>query len=250
MLSTTIEIEAGHGVAEAYVTRPDESAHPGVLLYMDAFGLRPRIYEMADRIAAWGFVVMAPNTFYRHGTVEDLAAQGDLSDPTYRDEFIAGAMGRVRSLGSGLATADVGEYVDRLLELPEVSGDGVGVTGYCMGSAMALRTAGARPDQVKAAAGFHGSNLATDAPDSPHLVAKNARARLYLGHADNDRSMPLEKIEILEKAFDAAGLLYTSEVYPDAPHGFTMSDMASYRADADERHFKTLESLLRESLTP
>jgi carboxymethylenebutenolidase len=250
MLRTTIEIEAGHGVAEAYVTRPDENSHPGVLLYMDAFGLRPRIYEMADRIASWGFVVMAPNAFYRHGTIEDLAVQGDLNDPAYRDEFMTGAMGRVRSLGSGLATADVGEYVDRLLELPEVSGDGIGVTGYCMGAALALRTAGARPEQVKAAAGFHGGNLVTDAVDSPHIVAKNARARLYLGHADHDRSMPAEKIEILERAFDAAGLLYTSEVYPDAPHGFTMSDIPSYRADADERHFNTLESLFRENLTP
>lgn len=250
MLSTTIEIEAGHGVAEAYVTRPDESAHPGVLLYMDAFGLRPRIYEMADRIASWGFVVMAPNTFYRNGTIEDVAPQGDVNDSTYRDEFMVGAMGRVRLLGSGLATADVGEYVDRLLELPEVSGEGIGVTGYCMGSALALRTAGTRPNQVKAAAGFHGGNLVTDAPDSPHLVAKKARGRLYLAHADHDRSMPAEKIETLEKAFDSAGLLYTSEVYPDAPHGYTMSDLAAYRADADERHFNTLESLFRESLTP
>lgn len=250
MLSATIEIEAGHGVAEAYVTRPDDSARPGVLFYMDALGIRPRIQEMADRIAGWGFVVMVPNAFYRHGTIEDLVPQGDLSDPDYREEFMGGAMNRVRSLGPGLSTADVRTYVDRLLELPEVSGEGIGVTGYCMGSALALRTAGVRPDEVKAAAGFHGGNLVTDSPDSPHIVATRARARLYLGHADNDRSMPPEKIEILESAFDSAGLLYTSEVYPGAPHGYTMSDTASYRPDAAERHFETLESLFRESLTP
>lgn len=250
MLSTIIEIEAGHGVAEAYVTRPDDSAHPGVLFYMDALGIRPRIQEMADRIAGWGFVVMAPNAFYRHGAIEDLAPQGDLSDPAYREEFMGGAIGRIRSLGPGLSTADVRAYVDRLLDLPEVSGDGIGVTGYCTGAALALRTAGVRPDEVKAAAGFHGGNLVTDSPDSPHIVATRARARLYLGHADNDRSMPADKIESLEDAFDSAGLLYTSEIYPGAPHGYTMSDTANYRADAAERHFQTLESLFRESLTP
>lgn len=249
MLSSTIEIEAGHGVAEAYVTRPDDTARPGVLFYMDALGLRPRLFEMADRIAGWGFVVMVPNAFYRHGSAEELAPQGDLGDPEYREQFMGGAMDRIRSLGSGLATADVHKYVDRLLELPDVTGDGIGVTGYCMGAGLALRTAGSRPEEVKAAAGFHGGNLVTDSPDSPHVVATRARARLYLGHADNDRSMPPEKIEILEDAFDAAGLLYTSEVYPGAPHGYTMSDTASYRADAAERHFETLEGLFRESLT-
>ncbi len=248
MLSTTIEIEAGHGVAEAYVTRPDDGTYPGILFYMDALGLRPRLYEIADRIAAWGFVVMAPNAFYRHGTVEDLAPQGDLSDPAYREEFMNGAMDRIRSLGSGLATADVRTYVDRLLELSEVSGDGIGVTGYCMGAALALRTAGERPDEVKAAAGFHGGNLVTDSPVSPHIVASRARARLYLAHADNDRSMPADKIEVLEATFDAAGLLYTSEVYPGAPHGYTMSDTANYRANAAERHFETLEGLFLENL--
>ncbi len=51
-----------------------------------------------------------------------------------------------------------------------------GLTGYCMGAAMALRTAGTYPDRVAAAAGFHGGNLASDQPNSPHLLAGNVTA--------------------------------------------------------------------------
>ena len=67
MRSETIDVPTADGVADAYLTMPDEGEHPGVLLVIDAIGLRPRIQDMADRIAARGFVVLAPNTLYRGG---------------------------------------------------------------------------------------------------------------------------------------------------------------------------------------
>jgi len=120
----------------------------------------------------------------------------------------------------------------------------VAVTGYCMGAALSLRTAGTYPDRVAAAAGFHGGRLATDTPDSPHLVAGRITAEVYFGHADRDHSLPGEQIERLERALTEAGVRHRCEVYPGAGHGYTQSDTAAYDKEADERHWAALLDLL------
>ncbi|CAN5214448.1 dienelactone hydrolase family protein [soil metagenome] len=248
MISETISLSTPDGISEAYVTRPDEGDHPAVLFYMDAIGLRPQLHVMADRMAAWGYVVLVPNVFYRDGTADELAPTEDLRVPENREKFFGGVMTRVRAYTPDLSMPDAHAYVDRLLTLPGVASGHIGLTGYCMGGALSLRTAGEMPDIVGAAGSFHGGNLATDAADSPHLMATRAAAELYLGHADNDGSMPPERIAKLEAAFDEAGLTYTSELYEDAPHGYTMADSSMYHEPAAERHFRELEALLARTL--
>lgn len=247
MLRETIDIPTQDGTAEAYVSRPDEQDHPGVLLYMDAIGIRPRLREMADRIAGWGHVVMVPNLFYRDGSIKDLEPRDSLRIPGNREAFFAEAMPRVHAFVPELAAADAGVYVGHLQRLPGVRDSPIGCTGYCMGGALSLRTAGLHGDAVGAAASFHGGNLVTDADTSPHVVATRSRAHLYLGHADNDPSMPVEKIAVLEAAFEAAGLTFVSEIYPGAAHGFTMADTSVYQADGAERHFTALRALFQHS---
>ena len=248
MLRETIDIPTSAGTAEAYVTRPDEHDHPGVLLYMDAIGIRPRLRDMADRIAGWGYVVMVPNLFYRDGTIDDLQPRVDLTVAGNREAFFAEAMPRVHALVPELAAADADIYVHRLQHLPGVRDSPIGCVGYCMGGALSLRSAGLYSNAVAAAASFHGGNLVTDAETSPHLIATRSRARLYLGHADNDPSMPRDKIAVLESAFESAGLLFVSKVYPEAAHGFTMADTPVYQEDGAERHFTALEDLFHHGL--
>ena len=73
----TLTLTMPDGDAEAYLaTAPGGAPAPGVLFVIDAIGLRPRIEEMADRIASWGFTVLAPNVFYRDGTAAELAPSG------------------------------------------------------------------------------------------------------------------------------------------------------------------------------
>jgi carboxymethylenebutenolidase len=98
---------------------------------------------------------------------------------------------------------------------------------------------------VAAAAGFHGGRLATDTPDSPHLVAGNITAELYFGHADDDPSLPPEQIERLAAALTEAGVRHHCEVYDGAPHGYTQADTASYHREGDERHWAALLDLLK-----
>lgn len=243
-----VDVSVPDGTAEAYVARPDDGARPGVLFFMDAFGIRPQIQTMADRIASWGYVVLAPNVFHRQGSVEELMPRTDLRSPDAREAFIDKAFARVRGLTPDLATCDVPAYVDALLAQPGVEDAPIGVTGYCMGARLAVRSACLRPDVVAACGGFHGGGLATDDPESPHAGLPNARAAFYFGHADKDRSMGPEAIERLDRALDDAGLDHETEVYAGAPHGYTMADTSSYDEAAAERHFDALESLLRRSL--
>ena len=235
------------GLAEAYVARPDDGDHPGVLFLMDAIGLRPRIAEMCQRIADWGFVVLAPNAFHRAGHIADLAPTADLREPGEREAFFADAMPRVQALTSDLAEQDIAAYLQALRHLPGVADGPVGVTGYCMGARLAVRAANLDPG-VAAVGGFHGGGLVTDAEDSPHRGLGHARAEFVFGHADNDRSMPPEAVEALGRALAEAGLTASNEVYAGAAHGYSMADTSMYDEAATERHFTELEGLFSRTL--
>lgn len=247
---TTIWIPAPDGSAEALLGTPPDAEDgdvglPGVLLYMDAIGLRPQIAEMVDRIASWGYVVLAPNVFYRDGTAEELAPTDDLHEPSHREAFMATAMPRVAAYAVDQATRDADAWVGALQER---AGGPMGVVGFCMGARLALRTAARRPDLVVACAGFHAGGLVTDRPDSPHLLVGDVRAELVFGHADQDRSMPAEAVATLGEALDAAGLTAVNEVYAGAAHGYSMRDTSAYDAAATDRAFAALRDLLARTL--
>lgn len=236
-----IEIETPDGTAEAYLARPESAPKGGVLVYMDAIGLRPRLAEMVERVASWGYVVLAPNTFYRDGSVAELAPTGDLRDPAARDAFFAGgAMNRVRGLTVDRLAIDIPAYVETLQTY--VTGP-LATHGYCMGARLAVRTAGRFPDEFVAVGGFHGGGLVTADAASPHTCIAGTRAEYYFGHADHDRSMTSENVEDLGRALDDAGVIYTNLIYPDAPHGYTMADTSSYQEAGTHRHFTDLEAL-------
>jgi carboxymethylenebutenolidase len=243
-----IAVPDAPGVAEAYVARPDSGSGPGVLFFMDAIGVRPRIAEMCDRIASWGYVVMAPNVFYREGDVEAVGPHTDLRQPGEREAFFAEAMPRVGGLTSDLAVPDIAAYVAALRGLDGVADGPIGVTGYCMGARLALRAATGHPADVAACGGFHGGGLVTSEPDSPHAGLVTARAAFVFGHADNDGSMPPEAIEALGVELAEHGLPASNEVYPGAPHGYSMSDTSMYDEAATERHFTELEALFARTL--
>jgi carboxymethylenebutenolidase len=240
-----IQVETADGTAEAYLT--GSPGDPGVLFYIDAIGLRPQIEEMADRIASWGYVVLAPHVFYRHGSVEELAPQDDLREGDAREAFFAsGVMDRVRGYTADQSMPDADAWVRTLLEH---AGDGpIGVVGYCMGARLAIRTAGRFPGTVGAVGGFHGGGLVTDADDSPHLAIADSTAEYVFGHADQDRSMPLEHVAELEETLQAAERPHLNEIYEGAAHGYSMADTSVYHEAAAERHYKELKGLLARAL--
>ncbi len=242
MSGDQVEIRTEDGVADGYLARPadDDGHRPGVLFLVDAFGLRPQIEQMADRIAERGFVVLAPNVFYRHGRAPVLAMP-DLEDPGARGPFMEKIRPMMQELTPERIESDSRAY---LYFLAEVARGPFAITGYCMGARLGWRIATAHPDRVAALAGFHAGGLVTDDVDSPHRSAGELTAEVYFGHADNDRSMTPENIAALERALDEADVTYRSEVYEGAAHGYTMADTSIYDEGAAERHFDALFALL------
>ncbi|MCX4092005.1 dienelactone hydrolase family protein [Nocardia sp. alder85J] len=244
----SVDIETPDGIADAYLAHPDDGApHPAVLFFVDAFGLRPAIREMADRLAAAGYTVLVPNVFYRHGRAP-VVELPDFIDHGDRAGTFSKIGPIMQSLTTELAMSDAGAYLRWLENDSRVAAGPVGLNGYCMGARLALLTAGTYPDRVAAAAGFHGGRLATDDENSPHLVADRVTAELYFGHADNDQSMPPEQIDRLSKALDEAGVRHRSEVYAGASHGYTMPDTSVYNKEGAERHWTELIALFGRTL--
>lgn len=248
MRKTMVDVPTPDGVADSYLVLPDgDGPFPGVILYEDAFGLRPRLEEMCDRIAERGYAVFAPNILYRGGRCPqfDLAL---LSDPDRRGELFGKVMPQIQALTGERIRSDARSYLDFFAAQDGVGPGPVVLVGYCMGGRNAVRTAVDYPDRVAAVGSFHAGGLVTDEPDSVHKRVGSITGELYLAHADNDSSMTPDDVKTLESALDAAGVRYTSEVYQGAGHGFTMSDTAAYDEAGERRHWVNLFELLDRAL--
>ncbi len=238
-------IDQPEGIIDAELFYP-ESEHklPGVILLTDINGTRPSFENMARRIAAHGFVVLLPNIYYRNGPAPVL----DYTKP-FTDEAAKSARLTLRAtLTPDRVKADIGAELDFLGKHPRVQQEEFGVVGYCLTGSFALRAAADYPDQIAAAASFHGGGLATDDLNSPHLRASDVKAQLYFGHADQDQSSPAEAIAKLEAALSQAGVDFRSEIYEGARHGFAVTDAASYNREASERHWGNLLELFETAL--
>jgi len=245
---TRVEIKTHDGVADAHVFTPKDGANgPGVLFYMDGIGLRDALYDMGEKMAAHGYVVLLPNMFYRNGPYEPFNPKTVFAGPgPERDRL----MNVFKSIDLDRAMTDTASFLEYLDGHPKVKGKGYGTTGYCMGGSFALGAAGTYPDKVLAAASFHGGRLATDAPNSPHvLVPKmNKKARVYVGVADKDQGHPPEATEKLEAAFTSAGIAHQIEDYPGVLHGWVPSDTPVHDKAAEEKHWQRLFALFDETL--
>lgn len=248
MHRTMVDVPTRDGIADSYLVRPDGvGPAPGVLVYQDAFGLRPRLTEMADRIAAHGYVVLVPNLLYRGGRAPQFDLS-DLADPDRRGGLFGEIMPLVQALTNDRIVSDARAYLDFLAAQDSVAPGPVALVGYCMGGMNAIRTAEAYPDRIAAVGSFHAGRVVTDQADSPHLRTGEITAELYLAHADNDGSMTPENIRTLEAALDQAGVRYTSELYEGTQHGFTMADTAAYSEAGEQRHWTNLFALLDRAL--
>ena len=245
MRGRQLEIAAADGLADSHLVGPEEGEpRADVLFCIDAFGVRPTTMEMADRIAAEGYLVLVPNTLYRGGSSAEIGAP-DWSDEDARGAYMAKIKPLLLEATGEAAARDGARYLDALAE--RVPGP-VGISGYCMGGRVGWRIAAAHPDRVAALACFHTGGLVTEAPDSPHRSAADLRCPLYFGFADEDASMTAEQIAELERALEAAGAEYRAEVYAGARHGYTMADTPVFDEAARERHFRELFALLDRSL--
>jgi carboxymethylenebutenolidase len=236
-----LQIPTTDGQADAFAAFPDHGErHPGVLMYADAFGIRPVLREMARELAEHGYYVLVPNFFYRHGPAPLIGLPEHIGEEV-RPAVTAQLMPLIEAHTAQRVLSDADAYLRFLTTQPEVGAGPVAVTGYCIGGLLAMRTAAAHPGQVAAVAGFHGPVGA----DGPDLLSK-LTAQAHLGHAETD--MTPEALGELNQALDAAGVGYTSEIYPGTIHGFTMSDTDAFNPAALQLHWDRLLPLLGRTL--
>jgi carboxymethylenebutenolidase len=253
VIETDVEIKTPDGTCDAAFIHPKKGSHPGVLLWPDAFGLRPATREMGKRLAAEGYSVLVPNPFYRVSKAPFTTASNfSFQNP---DD-----MAKLRPLmasvsAPGNAEKDAIAYVGFLNAQKEVNqATKIGTQGYCMGGPLVVKTAAALPDRIGAGASFHGGGLVTDKPDSPHLLAPKIKARMYFGIAANDDERQPDAKDKLKEAFTAAGNPAEIEVYAGTQHGWCMPDMPTQngkpiynKADA-ERAWAKLVALYKSAL--
>jgi carboxymethylenebutenolidase len=231
-----VQVPTRDGVCPVHVFTPASGTiSPAIVFYMDAGGVRPAELQMARRLAEAGYVVLLPDLFYRYG------AYGPF-DPV---EVFKGDVRAI--LGPLMATTDnekAAEDTRALLTYldtrTDVAGKRIGAVGFCMGGGMAIAAAGTFPERFAAVASFHGGNLATDAPASPHRYASRLKAEVYVAAAEGDASYPPDMAQRLERAFDEAGVRYRAQTYAGAAHGWMKPDFPVYDPVAAEEGWSNM----------
>ena len=240
MIHEQVEISTADGIADALLVRPDTAETlPGVIVLTDVYGLRPAYAGLSERIAERGYVVLTPNVFYRttKPPTHDFPPESSPDRAADRFRELTGPLTPDAMVRDGSA------YVDFLAVQPLVRRGPIGVVGFCFTGQLALRMAAAQPDRIAAAASFHGGGLVTDTDRSPHLVLPRVKARLYFGHAVEDRGMPAAAIEKLGRALKSWGGAYENETYDGARHGWMIPGGRVYNPEQAERGFAKLMAL-------
>ena len=225
VVETNVDVKTPDGTCDAAFIHPTTGAHPAVLIWPDAFGLRPSMRDIGKRIAAEGYSVLVPNPFYR------LAKAPVFDDPSKFNFANPADMAKLQPLmasinAAGAAERDAVAYIAFLDAQRQVDrGKKIGTQGYCMGGPLVVKTTAAMPNRVGAGASFHGGGLVTDRPDSPHLLAPKIKARMYFGVASNDDMRQPDAKDKLKAAFAAAKVPAEIEVYSAALHGWCVPDM-------------------------
>lgn len=244
MVEGTVELQTPDGVMPTRTFHPGGGKrYPAVIVFMDGVGIRPTLIDMARRIASNGYYVALPDLFYRSGPQAPFDGATVFGDPAER----ARLMGLIKEVTPTRAMSDASVVLAHLDQDPAADAGTVGTVGYCMGGGAAISAAGQFPDRVLAAASYHGGRLATDEPDSPHVLTARARGRVYIGYAENDNSFPEAQRQRLEAALERGGVSYTMELYR-AAHGFSMSDLPVYSREAADRHWETMLGLFGQTL--
>ncbi len=225
VVETPVEIKTPDGTCDAMFIHPKTGSHPGVLIWPDAFGLRPSMRDIGKRIAADGYSVLVPNPFYRKAKAPVIEDTSNFSFQNPAD--MAKLQPLMASINApGACEKDAVAFITFLDSQKEVNkSKKIGTQGYCMGGPLVVKTCATVPDRVGAGGSFHGGGLVTDKPDSPHLLAPKIKARMYFGIASNDDMRQPDAKDKLRESFAAANVPAEIEVYPGALHGWCVPDM-------------------------
>jgi carboxymethylenebutenolidase len=199
-MAETVEFKSNGTTASGYLAKPKGGSGPGVVVVQEWWGLDDGIKTQADRLADAGFVALAPDLYH-----------GELAGHTEMDK----ASQLMQSLPPDRAARDMSGAVDYLAGLPDTTGDGIGVVGFCMGGMLAFILAAIRGDKIKAAVPFYGFPQGPAEPDWSGLTAS------IQGHmAEKDDFFGPEAAKALESKLQGMGKDCSITVHQGTGHAF------------------------------
>src|SRR5262245_14963944 len=242
MFEHHLDLQTADGAMNTFVVHPEEGGpFPVVLFYMDAPGKRDELHDMARRIAAVGYYVVLPNLYYRRSRDYRLKER---TEPAMAEMFE-----HMASLNAATTLCDTEAMLHFVDAQVAADGKRLGAVGYCMSGPFVMWAAAANPKRFRCIASIHGANMATDAADSPHRMARKIKCESYFACAETDRWAPPADIAKLQSALAQAKTQHRIEWYPGVEHGFVFPlRVGIYNQAAAERHWERLFSLFERTL--
>ena len=241
MIEHHLDIPTADGAMNTFVVHPEEHGpHPVVLFYMDAPGKREELHDMARRLAATGYCVVLPNLYYRNSRDYWLKERTETA--------MAYMFSLMATLTATTTTCDTRALLDFVDAQPYADATRIGAVGYCMSGPFVVWAATTFPDRFSSIASVYGANMATDQPDSPHIVASKLPCESYFAGAETDKWAPPADVAKLETGLKASSKPYRIEWYPGTEHGFAFPQRPVYHAVAAERHWERLHHLFDRTL--
>lgn len=214
-------LAAADGLMPAYVCRPARAGpHPAVIVVMEAFGLNAHVKDVAERLAREGYVAIAPDLFYRFGS------------PIVSYEDVPRAIGYIQKFDDAVLMAELGVVIQHLKGRPDVRGDRIGITGFCVGGRIAFLTACRHAAAIKVAVSFYGGGIAADTPTAPINLADRIQCPMLCFFGETDRMIPMDQVRRLDETLRRLKKTAEVKVYKGAGHGFFCNDRPSYDASA------------------
>jgi carboxymethylenebutenolidase len=249
-----VEIKTAEGVMEAFATHPEQDGpFPAVILYMDIWGVREELYDIARRIGTVGYYCLVPDLYYRAGG----RIHYDFRNPQNRTISMNRLTGETAreietrpKLTNKMVLDDTGAVLNFLADNDAVHRGGVGAVGFCMGGRYVMSAAGTYSDRIIASASLHGTTLISDRSDSPHLLAPNLRGEFYCGFAERDSHAPLTKVQELEKLLKPCAVRYRHNVHAGTEHGYSLADRDVYDKRATARDWENIFAMFHRQIPP
>jgi carboxymethylenebutenolidase len=254
MHDRTVAVPTKSGPMETFITHPEEGGpFPAVVIFMDFWGLREELFDVARRVGTVGYYCAVPDFYHRQGRVRhEWRNQNNrmISMHNLDPERQRQALAPLEKLTNAMVIEDTGALLEFMDSGEPVQPDGIGSIGYCMGGRHVMCAAGAYPDRFVAGASLHGTMLVSDRDDSPHRLAHRFRGELYCGFAERDPHTPPAMIHELGELLQECAVSYRHEIHPGAEHGYALPNRDIYDKRAAERDWELIFAMFRRQLPP
>jgi carboxymethylenebutenolidase len=226
--SSTVQLNTSDGKMDAWVAQPkDGGNYPGIVVIQEAFGVNDHIKKVTERIAAEGYVAIAPDIYHRES--ERLIPYTDMGK----------AIATLQRVQDSKAMEDVGAAIAHLKLQSNVKRGSIGVIGFCMGGRLTYLAAAHHAADVKAAVPYYGGGIPMGNP-SPLSRTGEIKCPMYLFFGAKDQLIPTDQVGQINAELTAQKVPFQMKIYPEAGHGFNCDDRGSYHeASAKDAWEKT-----------